>query len=107
MQVSKISFSDPQYPDQLRNIADPPKSVNILGTLPEGTYVAIVGTRKATAYGEKVTYQLASELAAAGAVIVSGLAIGLDGVAHRAALEAGGKAVAALAPRPSYHQPTS
>lgn len=65
--------------------------------MPEGIYVGIVGTRRPTAYGEKITYQLAIGLAAAGAVIVSSLAIGLDGIAHRAALEAGGKAVAVLA----------
>jgi len=97
MQISKISLKNAQFPDKLREINDPPKSINVLGTLPEGVYVGIVGTRAPTAYGEKVTYQLASGLAAAGAVIVSGLAIGLDGIAHRAALEAGGKAVAVLA----------
>jgi DNA processing protein len=97
MQISRISFKDSAYPDMLRHIDKPPTHINVLGTLPKGTYVGIVGTRKPTAYGEKVTYQLASGLAAAGAVIVSGLAIGLDGIAHRAALDAGGKVVAVLA----------
>jgi DNA processing protein len=56
-----------------------------------------VGTRKLTDYGKQVTYQLAYELAKAGVVVVSGLALGIDAVAHHAALEAGGKTVAVLA----------
>lgn len=58
--------------------------------------VAIVGTRKVTAYGGQVTRQLASQLAAQGVVIVSGLAFGVDKLAHEAALEAGGTTVAVL-----------
>lgn len=59
--------------------------------------VAIMGTRKPTAYGNEVTHQLAFDLAKRGVVIVSGLALGVDGLAHRAALEAGGTTVAVLA----------
>jgi len=59
--------------------------------------VAVVGSRRPTAYGELITYQITSELARAGAVIVSGLAIGVDSIAHRAAIDAGGKTVAVLA----------
>lgn len=58
--------------------------------------MAIVGTRKPTAYGKEVTQQLASELAKRGVVIISGLALGVDGIAHQAALEAGGTTIAIL-----------
>ena len=58
--------------------------------------VAIVGTRKPTTYGKEVTHKLAYELASRGVIIVSGLALGVDGLAHRAALEAGGTTIAVL-----------
>lgn len=67
-----------------------------LGELLSRPAVAIVGSRKVSAYGQAVTIQLAAELAKAGVVIISGLAIGMDGVAHRAALEAGGLTLAVL-----------
>jgi len=97
MQISNISYKSADFPDMLREIEPSPSSINILGTLPKDSMVAIVGSRRPTSYGEKVTYQIASELARAGAVIVSGLAIGVDSIAHRAALDAGGKTVAVLA----------
>lgn len=59
--------------------------------------VAIVGSRKPTTYGKEVTHQLAYELASKGVVIVSGLALGVDAIAHRGALEAGGTTLAVLA----------
>ena len=58
--------------------------------------MAVVGTRRANAYGREVAHQLSSELAMAGVTIVSGLARGIDGIAHRAALEAGRRTVAIL-----------
>ncbi len=97
MQISNISHNSKDFPDILRQLAKPPDSLNVLGTLPNTLMVSIVGTRRCTPYGERVTYQLATELAKAGIVIVSGLAIGIDGIAHRAALDAGGKTVAVLA----------
>lgn len=97
MQSTEISQKSAHFPDKLRNLDIVPESINIIGKLPSGPYIAIVGTRKPTVYGEHATYQLARELAGAGAVIVSGLARGIDGIAHQAALDAGGKTVAVLA----------
>ncbi len=96
MQISKFLHDQPAYPAALREIASPPSQLYVLGTLPEAVYVAIVGSRSPTAYGQEFTYKLAFELAQAGICIVSGLALGLDAVAHRAAIDAGGKTVAVL-----------
>lgn len=69
-----------------------------IGTIPaeRRPTVAIVGTRKPTGYGKEVTYRLAYDLAAKGVVIVSGMALGIDGIAHRAALDASGTTIAIL-----------
>ncbi len=96
MHISRLSYKSQFYPDQLREIASPPKTLYIRGELPQGPYVAVVGTRKPTDYGRQITYRLAYDLASAGIVVVSGLALGLDGVAHTAAIEAGGKTLAVL-----------
>lgn len=97
MQISKVSFNDSKYPDQLREIPSPPKQLYVLGKLPTSICITIVGTRRPTDYGSAITYQLATELAQAGATIISGLAYGIDSIAHRAALDAGGTTVAVLA----------
>ncbi|HSX01325.1 MAG TPA: DNA-processing protein DprA [Candidatus Saccharimonas sp.] len=97
MQIHQINLQDPEYPFALTQISAPPKQLYVLGDLPKGDYVAIVGTRSYTEYGKAITYELAFELAKAGLVIVSGLALGIDGAAHQAALDAGGKTVAVLA----------
>jgi DNA processing protein len=90
---------DDVYPRILREIPGPPPVLYYRGTLPEQDEptVAIVGTRRATSYGREATMRIASELAAAGVTIVSGLANGIDGFAHRAAIEAGGRTIAVLA----------
>ncbi len=79
-------------------IANLPKRLWIKGELPVGRQptVAIVGTRKPTPYGREVTYRLSYELAQRGIVILSGLALGVDGIAHQAALDAGGTTIAVL-----------
>ena len=98
MSVETIPFHSPEYPARLRDLPAPPRTLWALGdrsTLRDPV-VAIVGTRRATAYGERITRALAGGLAEAGACIVSGMALGIDGVAHRAALDAGGATVAVL-----------
>jgi DNA processing protein len=97
MQISNYSSKDSHYPDLLREIANPPQQLFVRGELPTGPYVGIVGTRKISDYGKQITYKLAYELAQAGVVIVSGLAFGVDAVAHQAAIDADGKTVAVLA----------
>lgn len=98
MTIATIGRDDPTYPEPLREIASPPQQLYSLGELDtDRPLIAIVGTRKASAYGREVTRQLSGELARAGIGIVSGLALGIDAVAHRAALEAGGYTVAVMA----------
>lgn len=99
MKINRTSPQSNKFLQILGNIAKPPKKLHFIGALPESRVptVAIVGTRKPTSYGKEVTHQLAYELAKRGVVIVSGLALGVDGLAHRAALEAGGTTLAVLA----------
>ncbi len=97
--VRVVPFHDPAYPARLTTVADPPPLLYLRGELPadNGNRIAIVGSRACTNYGKKVTERLASGLATAGWTVVSGLARGIDGIAHRAALNAGGPTVAVLA----------
>lgn len=93
-----LLLGDPDYPPSLLELTDPPPFLFSYGDLSLLTRpaVAIVGTRRATPYGERVTDALAGTLAAAGICVVSGMARGIDGVAHRAALSRGGPTVAVL-----------
>jgi DNA processing protein len=86
------------YPALLAQCADAPGTLRVRGELrPEDERaVAVVGTRAMTAYGERVTRELVGDLARAGITVVSGLAHGIDEVAHRAALDAGGRTLAVL-----------
>jgi DNA processing protein len=93
-----LLLEDPDYPPQLLDLTDPPPFLFVVGDLSllARPTVAIVGTRRATPYGERVTDALAGALATAGACVVSGMARGIDGAAHRAALARGGATAAVL-----------
>jgi DNA processing protein len=89
----------PDYPAGVAEIYDPPPLLYVRGTVEPGDAkaVALVGSRKFTGYGRRAAERLATGLARAGYTVVSGLARGIDGIAHRAALEAGGRTLAVLA----------
>ena len=96
MNVNSLSNKKDSWPKRLNNLHDPPKQLSIAGKIPNGPRVAIVGARRCTQYGLTVTELFSHQLAQAGIVVVSGLAIGIDSVAHRAALGAGGTSIAVL-----------
>ena len=95
-QVNAFISEEPGYPSRLRQIYDYPPVLYVKGNLPaeDDSCLAIVGTRRPTIYGRQVTEEIASDLARSRITIVSGLARGIDSVAHRAALDAGGKTIA-------------
>jgi DNA processing protein len=93
-----VRWTDADYPPNLRQIADPPPYLIARGLLEpnDAACVAVVGARAASEAGLRMAQRLGFELAAHGFVVVSGLARGIDGAAHRGALEAGGRTVAVL-----------
>lgn len=98
-EITVISMQDANYPERLRQIYHPPILLFARGHLPDmddEVAIAFVGTRKCSAYGIRVTDQIAAEIAAAGGLIVSGMALGIDAAAHSAALREGAKTVAVL-----------
>lgn len=99
MKVKKLTLTDSEFPEILKTIPQPPKILYVMGDLQpllEMPRVAIVGSRKVTPYGRHVTQMFAGDLARAGVVIVSGLALGTDSIAHEACLDEGGKTIAIL-----------
>jgi len=123
--ISVLAVDSEDYPENLKNISDPPICLYVKGNsvilgseaTPESAnndsgripttsgfarmtkkniYFAIVGTRKPTSYGRQIAYKFARELTEAGFIIVSGMAIGIDTAAHQSTLDAGGKTVAVL-----------
>lgn len=91
-----ISIYDAEYPELLWRISDPPLVLYVRGQLPQGPALAVVGSRKASAYGERVAHSFSMALSMAGFTIISGGARGIDSVAHEAALSCGGQTVAVL-----------
>lgn len=111
MEINRITPDEHIFSQRLEHIANPPKSLCYMGKLPEASapVVSIVGSRKPSAYGKEITERLATDLAKAGCVIVSGLALGVDCIAQKAAIEAGGTVVAVvpnelpdISPRTNY-----
>ena len=99
MKVNKVLLNASGYPPVLAQMSGAPKELFVAGELDEllaRPRVAIVGSRHVSAYGRQITTNLAAELAGQGIVIISGLALGVDALAHRAALEAGGLTLAVL-----------
>lgn len=97
--ITYISQDDPLYPKSLLRLASPPIGLFAKGNislLKNKSLIAIVGSRKMTSYGQEVTNLFAGSMATSGAVIVSGMALGVDAVAHRAALENKGSTIAVL-----------
>ena len=100
MNINKVSKNNSGYPSNLARIASPPKQLfwqgEPLKNLLNKPRVTIIGSRSMSAYGRRVTEQLANDLASQGVVIISGLALGVDTVAHQSALSAGGQCIAVL-----------
>lgn len=93
-----LTFNDERYPPLLKEISDPPVLLYIIGdvdllSMPQ---LGVVGSRQCTPGGEQICTQLCAEVSAAGVVITSGMALGIDGCAHQAALNAGGKTIAVV-----------
>lgn len=108
--ITALAPDDPLFPPRLREVSDCPILIYVRGTLlPEDERaVAVVGTRRPSAYGRQAAEDLSRELACRRLTVVSGLAAGIDAVAHRAALEAGGRTLAVAGcgldiVYPSYH----
>lgn len=92
MKNAIVEIPPEDFPDALREIPQPPETLYLRGTLPDPTefyYLAVVGSRKFTAYGREAVERIIAGLAGYPICIVSGLAMGIDAIAHRAALDAG------------------
>ena len=97
--IKALTCNAPDYPSRLKEIYDYPPVLYVRGSLlPEDEWcLAVVGTRRASVYGKQVTEELVTDLAQSKITIVSGLAKGIDTVAHRSALAAGGRSLAVFA----------
>jgi len=98
LNIGYITIFDKEYPPQLKELPDAPVILYVKGNVKilKEPSLSVVGSRKFTPYGKMVAYKLSKESAEAGLVIVSGLALGIDAVAHSAALNANGKTIGVL-----------
>lgn len=111
--IRLVGFFDDTFPQRLRDIPSPPAVLYVRGpvdALHQARTLAVVGTRRPSRFGVSATETVSRVAARAGAVIASGLALGVDGVSHRCALQEGALTVAVLgggvdAPTPTSHQP--
>ncbi|WP_246173691.1 DNA-processing protein DprA [Limnoglobus roseus] len=97
--VRPVVLGEADYPTRLTTLVGPPGLLYLRGTLTaaDANAVGIVGSRACTAYGKRIAERIAAGLARAGWTVISGLARGIDGAAHRGALDAGGRTIAVLA----------
>lgn len=108
--VEPYPLYHPLYPQLLRGISDPPMILYVRGNLHPDFFnysIAVVGTRKPSSYGRSISKELASGLARHGVTVVSGMAIGIDSLAHWGAIDCGGRTIAVLACGPDVCYPTS
>jgi DNA processing protein len=100
MTIIKLTLEDKLYPDRLRQLSSPPESINISGNGLEEILrkptLGVVGSRKATSYGKNITETLVESVVDKNVVIVSGLALGIDSISHKAALDKAGQTIAVL-----------
>jgi DNA processing protein len=97
--VGILTYESNNYPTSLRSLKNPPAVLYYAGELPDFNKklcISIVGTRKMSEYGMRAAYKIAYEVASSGAIVVSGMALGIDGIASCAAIAAKGKTVAVL-----------
>jgi len=97
--IKVIPYEDDSYPERLRRIDKPPVLLYVLGDLPdvdENVCIATVGTRRYTEYGKREAYIISYDLASGGAIVVSGLARGIDSICHRGCIDASGKTIGVL-----------
>jgi DNA processing protein len=97
--IRALTWNDPDYPALLKEIDDAPPVIYVRGDLcaADEWALSVVGTRRPTPYGRQVAEEISYQLASTRICVVSGLARGVDAIAHRAALQAGGRTVAVLA----------
>lgn len=100
MTIIKLKLGGSRYPDKLRDLSDPPETLSILAEnyeeILKKPVLGVVGSRKATSYGRNITESLVAAAVDKGIVIVSGLALGIDSIAHKAALDRKGGTIAVL-----------
>ena len=108
-EIRYITAFEKEYPEKLKGIKDAPAGIYVRGRLPDENKksVAIVGSRQCSMYGAKVAEYFGSALAANGVQIISGMAMGIDGISQKAALEAGGETFAVLGSGPDIVYPKS